>query len=179
MIKDFEPRLYQQTILGTTTSFNTLVVLPTGMGKCLSYNDPVFFVDGSLKKIGDIVEEELKKGKIISKTKEHIIIQPSHTHEVFSLDSSLQFEPTKIINMHKIKSKSQLFKITTMSGAEVTVTGEHPLLTLQQKLMWKKALRCGTEIARSAREFQDKRITNLHVFGIPGKYKASPGVRGS
>ncbi len=33
MLKDFTPRLYQQTILGTAASFNTLVVLPTGMGK--------------------------------------------------------------------------------------------------------------------------------------------------
>ncbi len=33
MIKNFEPRLYQQTIFNTCTSKNTLVVLPTGMGK--------------------------------------------------------------------------------------------------------------------------------------------------
>lgn len=33
MIKDFTPRLYQQTILGTAASKNTLVVLPTGLGK--------------------------------------------------------------------------------------------------------------------------------------------------
>jgi Fanconi anemia group M protein len=33
MIKDFEPRLYQQTIFATCASKNTLVVLPTGMGK--------------------------------------------------------------------------------------------------------------------------------------------------
>ncbi len=33
MIKDFVPRLYQQTILGTAAGFNTLVVLPTGLGK--------------------------------------------------------------------------------------------------------------------------------------------------
>lgn len=33
MIKDFEPRLYQQTILGTAAYKNTLVVLPTGLGK--------------------------------------------------------------------------------------------------------------------------------------------------
>ena len=32
-IKDFTPRLYQQTILATATGKNTLVVLPTGMGK--------------------------------------------------------------------------------------------------------------------------------------------------
>jgi len=33
MLKDFTPRLYQQTILGTAASRNTLVVLPTGLGK--------------------------------------------------------------------------------------------------------------------------------------------------
>jgi ERCC4-related helicase len=33
MIKDFTPRMYQQTILGTASNNNALVVLPTGMGK--------------------------------------------------------------------------------------------------------------------------------------------------
>ena len=33
MIKNFEPRLYQQTILAKAVENNTLVVLPTGMGK--------------------------------------------------------------------------------------------------------------------------------------------------
>jgi len=33
MIRGFEPRLYQQTILGTAVKKNTLVVLPTGLGK--------------------------------------------------------------------------------------------------------------------------------------------------
>lgn len=33
MIKNFKPRLYQQTILNTAVNHNTLVVLPTGMGK--------------------------------------------------------------------------------------------------------------------------------------------------
>ena len=33
MIKDFKPRLYQESIFGTCTQKNTLVVLPTGLGK--------------------------------------------------------------------------------------------------------------------------------------------------
>ncbi|MBI4450745.1 DEAD/DEAH box helicase [Candidatus Woesearchaeota archaeon] len=33
MLRDFEPRIYQETILSTAASKNTLVVLPTGMGK--------------------------------------------------------------------------------------------------------------------------------------------------
>ena len=32
-IKNFKPRLYQETILNTCTNKNTLVVLPTGLGK--------------------------------------------------------------------------------------------------------------------------------------------------
>jgi len=35
MIKNFDPRLYQQTILATAINYNTLVVLPTGMGKTM------------------------------------------------------------------------------------------------------------------------------------------------
>ncbi|PIN77188.1 DEAD/DEAH box helicase [Candidatus Woesearchaeota archaeon CG10_big_fil_rev_8_21_14_0_10_34_8] len=33
MLKDFTPRLYQETIFATVSQHNTLVVLPTGMGK--------------------------------------------------------------------------------------------------------------------------------------------------
>jgi ERCC4-related helicase len=33
MFKDFKPRIYQQTILSTAVTKNTLVVLPTGLGK--------------------------------------------------------------------------------------------------------------------------------------------------
>ncbi|MBN1386707.1 DEAD/DEAH box helicase [Candidatus Woesearchaeota archaeon] len=33
MIKNFEPRLYQQTVVSTCVDYNTLVILPTGMGK--------------------------------------------------------------------------------------------------------------------------------------------------
>ncbi len=33
MLKNFTPRLYQQTILGTAANYHTLVVLPTGLGK--------------------------------------------------------------------------------------------------------------------------------------------------
>ena len=33
MIKNFKPRLYQEMILGTASKKNTLIVLPTGMGK--------------------------------------------------------------------------------------------------------------------------------------------------
>lgn len=37
MIKNLEPRLYQQTIFASATTKNTLVVLPTGMGKSIIF----------------------------------------------------------------------------------------------------------------------------------------------
>lgn len=37
MIKNFTPRLYQETILATCSEKNTLVVLPTGMGKSMIF----------------------------------------------------------------------------------------------------------------------------------------------
>ena len=33
MLRNFKPRLYQETIFATAMNYNTLVVLPTGMGK--------------------------------------------------------------------------------------------------------------------------------------------------
>src|SRR3989338_3520237 len=33
MLRNIEPRLYQQTIFGTAALKNTLIVLPTGLGK--------------------------------------------------------------------------------------------------------------------------------------------------
>ena len=35
MLKDFSPRLYQETIFDTCSKKNTLVVLPTGLGKTM------------------------------------------------------------------------------------------------------------------------------------------------
>ncbi|MBR9683310.1 DEAD/DEAH box helicase, partial [Candidatus Woesearchaeota archaeon] len=37
MLRNFKPRLYQETIFSTTVRKNTLVVLPTGMGKSLLF----------------------------------------------------------------------------------------------------------------------------------------------
>src|SRR3989338_8553339 len=36
-IKDLKPRLYQETILATVIKKNTLIVLPTGMGKSIIF----------------------------------------------------------------------------------------------------------------------------------------------
>lgn len=139
MIKDFTPRLYQQTILGTAANFHTLVVLPTGMGKCLFFDEPVLLSDGSLQPIGKLVEEQILNGKTIQNKKEHIIISPNHKIKVISLNQNLKFEEENVSYLHKIKTNKQLLQVTTESGSKVTVTPEHPFLSLDDNLEWKRA----------------------------------------
>ena len=139
MLKNLVPRLYQQTIFSTAAAKNTLVVLPTGLGKCLGKNSLFLQDNGNLIKIGEYFEEALKQGRIIKNDPAHIVVAPSARTRVLSLnEKSLKFEGDEIVAAHKIKAK-ELLKITTKSGAELIVTPEHPLLTLNDSLEWKRA----------------------------------------
>jgi ERCC4-related helicase len=116
---------------------NTLVVLPTGLGKCLEFSQPVLLADGTLKKIGELFENS--KGEVIKNKKNHITIRPKKALKVISLNNDLKLEKRKAIAIHKIKAGKNLLKITTAAGAEIIVTPEHPLLTLEKELKWKRA----------------------------------------
>jgi len=72
MLKNFKPRLYQETIFSTTVRKNTLVVLPTGMGKSLlfvmlaaqrlkQYPDSKILILAPTKPLVDQHAETLKK----------------------------------------------------------------------------------------------------------------------
>ena len=60
-------------------------------------------------------------------------------------NSSLKLEKRKIVAIHKIKTKEPLLKITSYGGAEIIVTPEHPLLTLNKKLERSEERRVGKE----------------------------------
>lgn len=79
-IKDFTPRLYQETILHTATMKNVLVVLPTGMGKTKTAmliaihrlnnypNSKIFFLTPT-KPLASQICEEFKKNTDIDESK--------------------------------------------------------------------------------------------------------------
>ncbi len=139
ILKAIQPREYQQKIYEICKEKNCLVVLPTGMGKCMEYSEPLLFSDGSIKKIGGYFEDELKQGKILKSNKNQISIEPKIIKNVISLSDSFKLEEQEIIAIHKIKADLPLLKIKTYAGAEVSVTPEHPLLTLNQNLEWIRA----------------------------------------
>ena len=166
-LEGITPRKYQQKIFETCVKKNCLVVLPTGLGKCLEFSQPIYLADGSLKKIGELFEET--KGKIIQNTKNHLIKKPGKKKEVISLNNNLKLEKRKIIAIHKIKTKKPLLKITSYAGAEIIVTPEHPLLTLNNKLEWKKAdkYKVGEAVATPSQlpePINNKKIDLIKIF---------------
>ena len=169
VLKSIKPREYQKNIFEKCKEKNCLVVLPTGIGKCMSYEEPILFSDGSTIKIGKYFEQEFKKGKILVDTKEQITIEPKIRKEVSSLNKNLKFEKQEIIGVHKIKTTESLLKIKTSSGAEIIVTPEHPLLTLNKNLEWKKAdnFKIGEPIATPSilpEPKNTKKINLIEVF---------------
>lgn len=138
MLKNFTPRLYQETILATSVNKNTLVVLPTGMGKCLIHDTPILFSDGSIRLIGDFVESNLNDlNNEIIKNEEHSIAGLKNIIHVPSLNDNLKMENIRISQVHKIKCK-EVIRITTQSGSYLTATPEHPILILNNDLKWKR-----------------------------------------
>jgi len=111
----------------------------TGAGLCTTYDTLVQLDDGSLMKIGDLVENELKNN-----TKEHepgvwVANNPAKMR-VLSLSKEAKQTPRRIIQYFKIKAPKKLARITTRSGRQVTVTMDNPILTLNDgRLVWKKA----------------------------------------
>ncbi|MFH1786948.1 MAG: helicase-related protein [archaeon] len=135
-----ESRLYQEELLCSILDKNSLVVLPTGLGKCHAPEDVVLLGNGGLKAIGDIFHEsEGEKFKINSIGGE---VKLYGDATVYSLND-WHIKSKGVTGCCRLKSNS-LLKIVTESGAEVTVTPEHPLLTIADgQTYWKSAKNLG------------------------------------
>src|SRR3989338_7800884 len=97
MIKNFQPRLYQETIFATATRKNTLVVLPTGMGKTFIFlmvaahrlkmypNSKILFI-GPTKPLIDQYLEVFKRHFVIPEEKMAIftgMVEPANRAELW------------------------------------------------------------------------------------------------
>jgi len=135
--ENFILREYQKNIVETCKKNNTLVVVPTGLGKCCTFETPILLDDGTLIEIGKLFE--INQKKFIKDTNKHKIIQPNKNIYVRSLNNKLNFEKDKIEGIHKIYNNKKLIKIKTATGIEIIVTQEHPFLFLNNNLKWEKA----------------------------------------
>jgi len=105
-------------------SFN-MIIGPNGAGKCVEKNTLVQLADGSLVKIGDLVNNKLKKGFL--KLDDGYIAFYEGV-EVLSLNRyTLKIEPRKVGAFIKRKSPEFLLKIKTSAGKEIIATEYHPL----------------------------------------------------
>src|SRR3989344_7462135 len=106
---------------------------PNGSGKSTKYDTRILMSDGSQKKIGELVEEHLKKNKTHIKLDDGV-----YTYEnqdslyIFALNKeTMQIVKRPIQAFIKREGESNLYKITTQSGKSSTTTGCHPVMTFK------------------------------------------------
>ncbi len=102
---------------------------PPGCGKCVKGNTPVLLADGKIKDIKDIYESHTSQNKKILNENETIIEQPGI--EVLSLNKkTLKMEKKDVDFIYRQRYKGKIYEVTTHSGRKISVTPEHPFISI-------------------------------------------------
>ncbi len=105
-----------------------LLVGDPGVAKCVDYDTEVLLPDGSLVKIGDLVEKVLMNGK--RKIDDGFYAETNH--DIISLDScTLKLRSSKANIVWKRFAPEVMFKIKTKTGRTIKVTPTHPFFTIR------------------------------------------------
>ena len=105
-----------------------LLVGDPGVAKCVDYDTEVLLSDGSLVKIGDLVEKVLMNGK--RKIDDGFYAETNH--DIISLDScTLKLRTSKANIVWKRYAPEIMFKIKTKTGRTIKVTPTHPFFTIR------------------------------------------------
>jgi len=120
-----------------------------GTGKCVTPETPVFLGNGSLTTIKDVFDEAEKNGRVEIDSPDEKLVRLKERVEVDSLDGNMKARKSLVSHAYKKRISEDCVKIQTKTGREITVTKEHPLLTLNGVAEWKssKALNAGDYIA--------------------------------
>ncbi|WP_461863948.1 LAGLIDADG family homing endonuclease [Thermococcus sp.] len=113
---------------------HVLLVGDPGVAKCVDYNTEVVLGDGSLKKIGEIVEEAVenvqKEGTL--KKVDDGFYAPIDL-ELYALDAkTLKVRKVKASIAWKRTAPERMFRIKTASGREIKVTPTHPFFVFEE-----------------------------------------------
>ena len=125
------------------------VIGPNGSGKCITGDSLVHLEDGSLIKIGNLVEEKLKTN-FVNKIDDGFVASSDKTKILYLDLKDLKIKSKNILSYVKRESPETLIRIKTRSGRTVTSTKYHPLFILKDnKVTPIKAedLKIGTRIA--------------------------------
>ena len=112
---------------------HVLLVGDPGVAKCVDYNTEVVLADGSLKKIGEIVEESIERAE-----KEGTLGRVDDGFyapidlELYALDAkTLKVRKVKANIAWKRTAPGRMFRIKTASGREIKVTPTHPFFVFE------------------------------------------------
>ncbi|MCL5675972.1 MAG: hypothetical protein M1120_02495 [Patescibacteria group bacterium] len=141
----------------TLENANSVVLGKSGGGKSLEKNTIVLIKDevGAVKldTIGSIVEKQIVLNKSVPITKGiEGVINPKL--EVFTFDKNLkgQWSNVTVAARKTFSKRNRLYKITTASGREITITADHNLVVLRKgkiRTMRSEAIKTGERIPLS------------------------------
>ncbi|EEB74035.1 LAGLIDADG family homing endonuclease [Thermococcus sp. AM4] len=150
---------------------HVLLVGDPGVAKCVDYHTKVLLADGSLKEIGEIVDEAIEKAKAEGKLGrvDDGFYAPIDL-ELYALDAkTLKVRRVKANIAWKRTAPEKMFRIRTSSGREIRVTPTHPFFTFENgQFRTRKAeeLRVGDFIATPRRDNEPKIVPETEDEGI-------------
>lgn len=131
---------------------HVLLVGDPGVAKCVDYHTKVLLADGSLKEIGEIVDDAIEKAKAKGELGrvDDGFYAPINL-ELYALDAkTLKVRKVKADIAWKRKAPDKMFRIKTASGREIRVTPTHPFFTFENgqfKTRKAKELKIGDFVA--------------------------------
>ena len=194
MIKNFEPRLYQQTIFNSCTSKNTLVVLPTGMGKTniflmlaahrlrLYPNSKILFI-GPTKPLIDQYLEVFKKHFVIEEDKMAVftgLVKPERRQELWKTAKIIFSTPQGLEN-DIISGKINLEEVSLLGIDEAhRAVGDYSYVWLAQQYQKKASyprILALTASPGSDLEKIEEVCKNLNIENIEVRTEEDPDVK--
>ena len=140
---------------------HVLLVGDPGVAKCVDYHTKVLLADGSLKEIGEIVDEAIEKAKAEGKL--------ARVDDGFyaPIDIKLYAIDAKTLKVRKVRANiawkriapEKMYLIRTASGREIRVTPTHPFFTFEDgqfKTRKAEELKVGDFIATPRRDNDPK-----------------------
>ena len=104
------------------------IVGPNGSGKSCEYNTNVLLADGSLKKIGDIVEAQLRNNVHRKMDDGVYVLNSNNSETVVTLNQTTGKLEEKQISAFIRRDGEELFEIKTRISKKVRTTGCHPVI---------------------------------------------------
>ncbi|MBI2444987.1 Flp pilus assembly complex ATPase component TadA [Candidatus Micrarchaeota archaeon] len=105
-----------------------LIVGSRGAGKCLEGDTLIQMADGSLKRIEQLVEENLHNPTLI----EDGCYAECNGLDILTMTSDLKVRAAPVEKVWRRSAPAEMFKIMLASGKQITTTPEHPFFTVKE-----------------------------------------------